>query len=64
MKKKIYSFELIIPKGYKNDYIIATAKNKTEAKIKLLEELNRLNAKCIKVTVHKEKLTGTEYNVS
>ena len=64
MKKRIYSFELVIPKGYRNDYIIATAKNKTEAKIKLLEELNRLNAKCIKVSVHKAKLTGTEYNVS
>ena len=64
MKKKIYSFELIIPKGYKNDYIITEAKNKTEAKIKLLKELNRLNAKCINVSVHKGKLTGTEYNVS
>ena len=64
MKKKTYSFNLVIPKGYKNNYIITEATNKTEAKIKLLAELNRLNAKCIKVSVHKGKLTGTEYNVS
>ena len=63
-KKKIYAFELLIPKGYKNEYIITKATNKTEAKRKLLTELNRLNTKCIKVYVPQQgKLSGKEYIV-
>ena len=52
MNKK-YSFDLVPPKNFKNDWIVVEAKNKKEAKQKLLVELSLLNKKMIKVHEHK-----------
>ena len=38
MNKK-YSFDLVPPENFKNDWIVVEAKNKKEAKQKLLVEL-------------------------
>ena len=52
MNKK-YSFDLVPPKNFKYDWIVVEAKNKKEAKQKLLVELSLLNKKMIKVHEHK-----------
>ena len=49
MSKK-YSFDLVLPAGMKNDWIVVSAKNKKEGKKKLLKELAKLNRKLIQVS--------------
>ena len=51
MKK--YSFDLVVPDGFVNKWIVVEAKDEKEAKRKLLAELYKINKKFIKVHEHK-----------
>ena len=53
MKK--YSFDLVIPDGFVNKWIIVEAKDEKEAKRKLLAKLYKINKKFIKVHEHKRE---------
>ena len=46
---KTYTFDLVVPKGWENKYITTKAKNKQEAKRKLLVEMSKLNKMMISV---------------
>jgi len=40
---KTYSFDFKVPEGFKNDWIVVTAKNPAAAKKLLIKECNKLN---------------------
>ena len=44
-KFKTYSFDLVVPKDFKNDWILAKAPNPETAKKLLLKETQKLNKK-------------------
>ena len=48
-KLKSYTFELIVPKGFKNDWILVKARNPKSAKKKLLKECSKLNERFMHV---------------
>ena len=47
--KKHYSFDLVMPKGMKNDWIVVEASSEAIARKKLIKKLNSLNAKLLVV---------------
>ena len=53
---KTYTFDLVVPKGWENKYITTKAKNKQEAKRKLLVEMHKINKKRIKVVDYDKKI--------
>ena len=48
-KLKKYSFELTVPKGFKNDWIVVEAENPIEAKKELVKECMKLNERFMSV---------------
>ena len=48
-KLKSYTFELVVPKGLKNDWIVVEARNPKSAKKKLLKECSKLNERLMQV---------------
>ena len=48
-KLKSYTFELVVPKGLKNDWIVVEARNPKSAKKKLLKECSKLNERLMHV---------------
>ena len=49
MKTKKYSFDLIVPYGFKNDWIVVDAEDPVSAKKKLIEETTKLNERFMQV---------------
>ena len=59
MQTKKYSFDLIVPKGFKNDWIVVEASDPESAKKKLIKETTKLNERFMQVyefDVKKEQL--------
>ena len=59
MKTKKYSFDLIVPKDFKNAFIVVDASNPKSAKKKLIKETTKLNERFMQVyefDAEKEKL--------
>ena len=58
-KFKTYSFDLVVPKDFKNAFIVVDASNPKSAKKKLMKETSKLNERFMQVyefDAKKEKL--------
>ena len=49
MKTKKYSFDVVVPKDFKNAFIVVDASNPKSAKKKLMEETSKLNERFMQV---------------
>jgi len=49
MKTKKYSFDVVVPKDFKNAFIVVDASNPKSAKKKLMKETSKLNERFMQV---------------
>ena len=49
MKTKKYSFDVVVPKDFKNAFIVVDARNPKSAKKKLMKETSKLNERFMQV---------------
>ena len=49
MKTKKYSFDFVVPKNFKNAFIVVDASNPKSAKKKLMKETSKLNERFMQV---------------
>ena len=59
---KIYTFDLVPSKNFKNKLIKVNAGSAKEAKTKLLEECNKLNKRFVKVRLGTEQELAKKWN--